>query len=64
MPAPLLIRHGLLGLLLALCADCGHLFYFPEPGLRGTPAQPGVPYEDVYLQSADGTRLHGWFVAG
>src|SRR5690606_34519752 len=62
MAASLLIRHALLGLLLALSAGCGHLFYFPEPGLRGTPAQIGVPYEDVHFQSADGTRLHGWFL--
>lgn len=62
MAAPLLIRHALLGLLLAASAGCGHLFYLPEPGLRGTPAQIGVPYEDVRLRSADGTRLHGWLL--
>lgn len=60
--APPLIRHALLALLLALCAGCGHLFYFPEKGLRGTPDQVGIPYEDVYLTSADGMRLHGWFL--
>src|SRR5690554_6124103 len=62
MAAPLLIRHALLGLLLAASAGCGHLFYLPEPGLRGTPAQIGVPYEDVHLRSSDGTRLHGWLL--
>ena len=62
MAAPLLIRHALLGLLLAASAGCGHLFSLPEPGLRGTPAQIGVPYEDVHLRSSDGTRLHGWLL--
>lgn len=62
MAAPLLIRHALLGLLLTASAGCGHLFYLPEPGLRGTPAQIGVPYEDVRLRSSDGTRLHGWLL--
>ena len=62
MAATLLIRHALLALLLALCAGCGHLFYMPEQGLRGTPDQIGVPYEDVHLTARDGTRLHGWFL--
>lgn len=62
MAAPLLIRNAPLALLLSLSAGCGHLFYIPEPGLRGTPEQIGVPYEDVHLTARDGTRLHGWFL--
>ena len=27
-----------------------------------TPADYGVPFEDVSFQAADGVRLHGWYV--
>jgi fermentation-respiration switch protein FrsA (DUF1100 family) len=38
--------------------------YFPSRGSAGTPAERGLPYEDVELTAADGVRLHGWFVPG
>jgi fermentation-respiration switch protein FrsA (DUF1100 family) len=38
--------------------------FFPEPEVAGTPAQAGLRYEDVYLTSADGLTLHGWFIPG
>ncbi|MBF0674715.1 alpha/beta hydrolase [Pseudomonas sp.] len=57
-----LIRTLLLGLIMGLLSGCGHFFYLPEPGLRGTPDQLGMPYADVHLRAADGTRLHGWWL--
>jgi fermentation-respiration switch protein FrsA (DUF1100 family) len=40
-----------------------NLFYYPKRGSNGyTPESAGLPYEDVYFSSADGTRLHGWFI--
>lgn len=42
-------------------SGCGSLFYWPEPGLRGTPDQLGMSYRDVYLESDRGNKLHGWF---
>jgi fermentation-respiration switch protein FrsA (DUF1100 family) len=41
------------------------LIYYPNlPGreLTATPLQLGLAYEDVSLVTADGVRLHGWFV--
>lgn len=36
--------------------------YFPERELHTSPAAWGMPYEDVFLRTEDGVRLHGWFV--
>lgn len=41
------------------------MLYLPEvPGrtLTLTPADVGMDYHDVYLDTSDGVRLHGWFV--
>ena len=43
------------------------LVYVPVlPGLSKsypiTPARLRLPYEDVWLRSADGVRLHAWFI--
>lgn len=38
------------------------LFYYPDQKLYLTPAKKNLSYEDVFFQSQDGTRLHGWFV--
>ncbi len=39
------------------------LFYFPTRDQPATPADWGFKYEDLKFKSADGTALHGWFVA-
>ena len=36
--------------------------FFPEPEVASTPEDAGLPYEDVCLTTADGLKLHGWFV--
>ena len=36
--------------------------FFPEPVVASTPAQAGLTYEDVYLTTPDGPKLHGWFL--
>jgi fermentation-respiration switch protein FrsA (DUF1100 family) len=38
--------------------------FFPEKKLWGFPSDGGMEYEDVYLQSPDGTTIHGWFIPG
>lgn len=38
------------------------LIYFPERTLAATPSQHGLPYEEVWLTTDDGVRLHGWFL--
>ncbi len=35
------------------------LIYFPERELTGSPAGP---FEDVFFEAVDGTRLHGWWL--
>ena len=37
--------------------------YFPERELASTPADYGVAFEDVWIDSSDGVRLHGWLVS-
>lgn len=53
-------------LLLALVWSMqSRLVYFPNvPGreLSATPADIGLPYEDVVFGTADGVRLHGWLI--
>lgn len=54
-----------LAILLALSAfltGCTQLFLYPQTVHVATPADVGFDYEDVFLQSADGTRLHGWYL--
>lgn len=36
--------------------------YFPVRVLGGDPASMGLEYEDVYLTTADGVKINGWFV--
>jgi uncharacterized protein len=38
------------------------LLFLPFGDVTVTPAQRGMSYEDVELRTADGVRLHGWFV--
>ncbi|HHJ20674.1 MAG TPA: alpha/beta hydrolase [Gammaproteobacteria bacterium] len=52
---------------LALLNGCMHLqqpsmTFFPYATLDQTPAEWGVAYEDVFLDTADDVRLHGWYI--
>jgi fermentation-respiration switch protein FrsA (DUF1100 family) len=40
------------------------LIFVPDSVLVGTPKQWGLDYEDVEFSTADGVRLHGWYVPG
>jgi len=59
-------RAGLLAATLVAClAGCSverAFIYFPSRGLNATPDQWGLRYEDAEMRTADGLRLHGWFV--
>lgn len=37
-------------------------FYYPTAQVYQTPNQIGLPHEVVTFQSADGTKLSGWFI--
>lgn len=65
------LGHIALGLLLGYAALAALLYafqsrfvYFPEMGRadRATPAQLQLPFEELRIATADGERLHGWFV--
>jgi len=38
------------------------LLYFPISDLAGDPGQLGLEFEDVWLTTADGERLHAWYL--
>ncbi len=41
----------------------GRTLYYPTSPLEVTPADSGLPFEDVVFTSSDGIRLHGWFIS-
>jgi uncharacterized protein len=42
-----------------------HTFiYFPTAQMVWTPAERGLEYQDVWLDTEDGVRIHAWFVPG
>lgn len=38
------------------------MIYFPDGPLRATPSDAGLAYEDLFLETRDGVRIHAWFV--
>jgi fermentation-respiration switch protein FrsA (DUF1100 family) len=38
------------------------IVFFPDAYLVGTPADFGLAYEDAFFATADGVKLHGWWV--
>ncbi|MFQ5949317.1 MAG: alpha/beta hydrolase [Nitrospiria bacterium] len=36
--------------------------FFPDKKILQTPADAGLAFEDVYLSTADGIKINGWFV--
>lgn len=60
--AALLLSLGYAGVCLALAALQDRLIFQPSPGLTRTPAELGLSFEDVWLEAADGTTIHGWYV--
>ncbi|MHC4429578.1 MAG: alpha/beta hydrolase [Planctomycetota bacterium] len=57
--AGLVVLLGLLGTLtISGCME--RLFYLPSPGTTPPPVELGA--EGVWFQSADGTKLFGWFI--
>jgi len=38
--------------------------FFPTREMAGDPGDFGLPFEDVWFTSGDGSKLHGWFVPG
>ena len=38
------------------------MIYLPDRQLEAAPDAAGLSYEDVFLTTADGARIHGWFL--
>jgi len=56
----LLIYGVMLG---AIYLNQANLIHIPYKQIEGTPADSGMPYEDVVLTNDDGkAELHGWFI--
>ncbi len=36
--------------------------FFPSRQVEGTPADLGIPFDDVYFETGDGYTLNGWFI--
>ena len=53
------------GLALLLAVFQSHLVFYPGTGreMIATPAQMGLPYEDIHLKTPDGVSLHGWYIS-
>ncbi|KAF0863132.1 alpha/beta hydrolase [Pseudomonas sp. LD120] len=54
-------RCAAFALLLGL-QGCSSLLFYPEPGLPFTPERAKLEYRDVTLTTADGLKLHGWWL--
>lgn len=61
-----LVGAALYAVLALLVYACQHrLLYLPDimgGGLDATPADVGLAFEDVHITTADGVRVHAWFV--
>ncbi len=55
---------GLFLILLGGCAMDDAFIFFPTRELVMTPHSVGLTYDEIYFTAADGTGLHGWFIAG
>lgn len=55
-------RCLLLVAVIVLLPGCTGLFFQPMTEHVLDPADHGIVYEDVWFESADGVRLHGWFL--
>ena len=51
-----------LGAAIVLLFLQSRLMYHPVRELETTPGQSGLEFEDVFLTTSDGVKLHGWYV--
>jgi uncharacterized protein len=48
-------------ILILLSSSCSGLFYYPSNRLYLNPEQLNLDFKDVWFDSEDGVKLHGWF---
>lgn len=62
-PAPLLaIAAALIGLKLLVVWLEPRMAFYPIEGVQESPALAAIPFQDVTIPTADGERLHGWWL--
>ncbi len=63
---PMMILAVLAGVYVLVCLVAfvfqKRLVFFPDPTIVANPKQAGMSYRDVFIDTKDGLRLHGWFV--
>lgn len=52
----------LLALIALLQTGCSSVFFYPDKVTYITPDRLNLEYEDIYLDTADGETLHGWWL--
>jgi hypothetical protein len=57
-----LIVFFYIGILALLFFFQERLVYLPSHAWTATPADIGLPYEEIWFEAADGVKLSGWFV--
>ena len=57
-----MFRLGLVFACIALLQGCTGAFFQPQRAMVITPARIGLDYQDVYIQTPDGVRLHAWYM--
>ena len=58
----LLLLLGLVLLNSCMYLQQSSMIFFPYATLDQTPAEWGLVYEDVFVDTEDGVRLHGWYI--
>jgi hypothetical protein len=53
---------GFLAITALLQTGCSSVFFYPDNTTYITPDRLNLDYEDVYLDTADGETLHGWWL--
>jgi len=63
----LIVRRLLITLTLVAAAisqsGCSSVFFYPDKVTYVTPDRLNLDYQDIYLDTADGETLHGWWLA-
>ena len=52
----------LLAITTLLQTGCSSVFFYPDNATYITPDRLNLEYEDIYLKTADGETLHGWWL--
>jgi fermentation-respiration switch protein FrsA (DUF1100 family) len=52
----------LFSIILSGCNVDKSFIFFPDPTVRSTPADIGIPFEDIYITTKDNVRINAWYV--